>query len=935
LNVPQSTSIKLSWSPVQRNDTAAQLISGSASSQNTVASGSAGFIANQDIGYELYGSQVESEVLHTNAHDATEHSAVLIAVLGYDQTEYEHTGLTPNSTWHYKLYTKNDGSLKSIPANFTAVASGLPGTVTNWFQDATADIGSGISQTSLTIRWEEPSSLRPIVNYRIHLLPVENGTVVTDAHQPFEIDLGGSVAAPVGRELPYFERVINRLPTGAASFNYPSLKSGTQYRLRISAVSDIGQGAYNAWDDAALADGAGYTLSKPVAPQKLYRADIYDQFQASSSYIKLEWPSIVDSAPSPLLSADLWAERLGGEYSNETITYDLYGDQHDENFTPSPSNKIANVNGTSYSHAVVPGARWYYKLMAKNRGALRSEVVAYEGLDPFEVQGSKYAIAQQHAPLVKHIQRHPDILDSTHIKLLWPAVNATAVGVGREQISYTVYVWNVSQFEAEGKAMPAIENLYEMDWKRYDGYTNWQSRHWTVYAQGRNGQPGHEDITEECNGECVMAFDHHEVTPGSTFYYEIRVRAGRWMQTRQGANFMATAATAPKLDFANKIQFASSMSTNLTLETIALVALNTSYTAPAPTVVNVNGTNVTVESPAPADTTLTRAPLGWDNTTAASISFEWKNTYTAGEAGFSPITGYQIYMLNARADVTPVSSVEVEAPQNAFDIRRAEVHYPYGSTFKWSRAMYGKHKNDLIQSEPMNYTWTLSSHEKLAYMGTCRSFVLKPKNVVGYANSSSTARCDVCVPRWYKENDAAWNAGANCTQVATCDCVHSVLSAPAKPVIQSASSLPLLTVRWDKATDTPLPSAPDAVSSYQAQFRRVKSALEQSESETTSVPGAIANRTLSEFNTWTEYTSDGELVDLRLDKLSEFTLAQDKKIFVTQIAKESRNCRSMCNVHAALVAHEQYQVRVRSVNALGHSDWSPWSDTNDGAGSTV
>jgi hypothetical protein len=148
----------------------------------------------------------------------------------------------------------------------------------------------------------------------------------------------------------------------------------------------------------------------------------------------------------------------------------------------------------------------------------------------------------------------------------------------------------------------------------------------------------------------------------------------------------------------------------------------------------------------------------------------------------------------------------------------------------------------------------------------------------------------------------------------------------------------LLSVRWDKSANYPGVNAPDAVTSYEAEFRRIKSASEQSESETTSVPGSLVNRTLSEFNTWADYTVDGSIVNLSLDKVSEFTLSADsnyKKVLVTQITKDIRNCRSMCNVHAALAAHEQYQVRIRSLNAFGHSDWSPWSDTNDGAGSTV
>ena len=59
---------------------------------------------------------------------------------GFLQWEYQRlrdlVG-TPNSTYYYKLYTKNDGHLRSIPANFSAVASGVPGVVNNWVQDAT------------------------------------------------------------------------------------------------------------------------------------------------------------------------------------------------------------------------------------------------------------------------------------------------------------------------------------------------------------------------------------------------------------------------------------------------------------------------------------------------------------------------------------------------------------------------------------------------------------------------------------------------------------------------------------------------------------------------------------------------------------------------------------------------------------------------------
>ena len=43
-------------------------------------------------------------------------------------------------------------------------------------------------------------------------------------------------------------------------------------------------------------------------------------------------------------------------------------------------------------------------------------------------------------------------------------------------------------------------------------------------------------MVDDENG--VVEFDHYPVKPGSTYFYEVRVRSGAWMQTRQGSNFL-------------------------------------------------------------------------------------------------------------------------------------------------------------------------------------------------------------------------------------------------------------------------------------------------------------------------------------------------------------------------------------------------------------
>ena len=89
------------------------------------------------------------------------------------------------------------------------------------------------------MQWSEPTSLRFVYNYKIQLLKVGDS-------QPFEIDLGGTLLQPIPKEYPAFVRKIDNT-------NFPNITSATQYRLRVSAIADVGAGAFSEY--TPIADG--------------------------------------------------------------------------------------------------------------------------------------------------------------------------------------------------------------------------------------------------------------------------------------------------------------------------------------------------------------------------------------------------------------------------------------------------------------------------------------------------------------------------------------------------------------------------------------------------------------------------------------------------------------------------------------------------------
>ena len=83
--------------------------------------------ADNNIGYELYGSTTSANVNFADtANTAVPSSTYKIATLASNVLNYEHTATNAGETWYYRLHTKNRGSIASTAVVYQAIAATVP-----------------------------------------------------------------------------------------------------------------------------------------------------------------------------------------------------------------------------------------------------------------------------------------------------------------------------------------------------------------------------------------------------------------------------------------------------------------------------------------------------------------------------------------------------------------------------------------------------------------------------------------------------------------------------------------------------------------------------------------------------------------------------------------------------------------------------------------
>ena len=238
-----------------------------------------------------------------------------------DETFYQHRGLRPATTYHYRVTSRNEiGSSKASRPVFARTTAALP--------DKPVELkATAKSDSEIYLTWMKPS--------------FDGGAAITGYLIEVSTDQGSSWSTV-------------RSNTGSTNtvFTHTGLKRATIHQYRVAAINKIGNG-----EKSEVAEAKTFALV-PGAPVDLKAKVI------SSTQIDLKWTPPEDDGGAPI-------NRYQIEVTEDHVEW----------------SRLTDVDqGVEYSHIVLPGATWNYRVKARNEAGygLPSNVVTATTDDPLE-----------------------------------------------------------------------------------------------------------------------------------------------------------------------------------------------------------------------------------------------------------------------------------------------------------------------------------------------------------------------------------------------------------------------------------------------------------------------------------------------------------------------------------------------------------------------
>ena len=238
-----------------------------------------------------------------------------------DETFYQHKGLRPATTYHYRVTSRNEiGSSKASRPVFARTTAALP--------DKPVELkATAKSDSEIYLTWMKPS--------------FDGGAAITGYLIEVSTDQGSSWSTV-------------RSNTGSTNtvFTHTGLKRATIHQYRVAAINKIGSG-----EKSEVAEAKTFALV-PGAPVDLIAKVI------SSTQIDLKWTPPEDDGGAPI-------NRYQIEVTEDHVEW----------------SRLTDVDqGVEYSHIVLPGATWNYRVKARNEAGygLPSNVVTATTDDPLE-----------------------------------------------------------------------------------------------------------------------------------------------------------------------------------------------------------------------------------------------------------------------------------------------------------------------------------------------------------------------------------------------------------------------------------------------------------------------------------------------------------------------------------------------------------------------
>ena len=226
---------------------------------------------------------------------------------GSTATTYEHTGLTPGTTYHYQVSAINSIGT-GTPSN---VNHATAGTATQ--PDAPTGLSATASgHTQINLSWTAPSGNggAPITGYRI-----ETSTNAGTTWSEQEDNTGST----------------------ATTYEHTGLTPGTTYHYRVSAINSAGTGTPSTVDNATTE-----AISAPQAPTGL------DAQVRGRTQINLSWTAPSNNGGAPI---------TGYRIETSTNAGTTWSEQEDD----------TESTATAYEHTgLIPGTTYHYRVSAIN-----------------------------------------------------------------------------------------------------------------------------------------------------------------------------------------------------------------------------------------------------------------------------------------------------------------------------------------------------------------------------------------------------------------------------------------------------------------------------------------------------------------------------------------------------------------------------------------